>query len=124
MKVGPRTRHRGGWDVARTRHATRTPGTLPRATPTRETTISVVYLHLSFLTTLQRLAKLARFVVVPRPGQEVAEFPKPFGGQALQGWPFEVSSSTIRQRLTLGQAIDGLVPPVVAESLKRSNPYL
>ena len=69
------------------------------------------------------LAKLARFVVVPRPGQEVVEFPEPFGGQALQGWPFEVSS-TIRQRLALGQAIDGLVPPVVAESLKHSNPYL
>ena len=72
----------------------------------------------------KRLAKLARFVVVPRPGQEVAEFPEPFGGQALQGWPFEVSSSNIRQRLALGQAIDGLVPPVVAESLKHSNPYL
>ena len=72
----------------------------------------------------KRLAKLAKFIVVPRPGQEVAEFPEPFGGQALQGWPFEVSSSTIRQRLALGQAIDGLVPPVVAESLKHSNPYL
>ena len=38
----------------------------------------------------KRLAKLATFVVVPRPGQEVAEFPEPFRGQALQGWPFEV----------------------------------
>ena len=69
----------------------------------------------------KRLAKLARFAAVPRPGQEVAEFPELFGAK-LQGWPFEVSSSTIRQRLTLGQAIDGLVPPVVAESLKHSIP--
>ena len=71
----------------------------------------------------RRLAKLATFVVLPRPGQEVSEFPEPFNGQALQGWPFEVSSSAIRQRLALGQAIDGLVPPAVAEALKQSNPY-
>jgi len=69
------------------------------------------------------LAKLAEFVVVPRPGQPVADFPEPFRGQALRGWPFEVSSSAIRERLCLGQAIDGLVPPAVAESLQNDNPY-
>ena len=71
----------------------------------------------------KRLAKLAKFAVVPRPGQPIAEFPEPFRGQALRGWPFEVSSSTIRQRLALGQAIDGLVPPPVAEALGQANPY-
>ena len=70
------------------------------------------------------LAKLAEFVVVPRPGQEVAEFPEPFCGQALNGWPFEVSSSAIRERLKLGQAIDGLVPSAVAEALQKDNPYI
>ncbi len=69
------------------------------------------------------LAKLADFVVVPRPGQAVADFPEPFRGQALRGWPFEVSSSAIRERLKLGQMIDGLVPPAVAESLQNDNPY-
>ena len=69
------------------------------------------------------LAKLAEFVVVPRPGQPVADFPEPFRGQALRGWPFEVSSSAIRERLCLGQAIDGLVPPAIAESLQNDNPY-
>ncbi|MEE2946994.1 MAG: nicotinate (nicotinamide) nucleotide adenylyltransferase [Verrucomicrobiota bacterium] len=69
------------------------------------------------------LAKLAEFVVVPRPGQMVAEFPEPFRGQALNGWPFEVSSSAIRERLKLGQAIDGLVPSAVAESLQKDNTY-
>jgi nicotinate-nucleotide adenylyltransferase len=69
------------------------------------------------------LAKLADFVVVPRPGQAVADFPEPFRGQALRGWPFEVSSSAIRERLRLGQAIDGLVPSAVAESLQNDNPY-
>ena len=69
------------------------------------------------------LAKLAEFVVVPRPGQAVAGFPEPFRGQVLRGWPFEVSSSAIRERLKLGQAIDGLVPSAVAESLQNDNPY-
>ena len=69
------------------------------------------------------LAKLTEFVVVPRPGQTVANFPKPFRGQTLNGWPFEVSSSAIRDRLKLGQAIDGLVPSAVAESLRYENPY-
>ena len=69
------------------------------------------------------LAKLTEFVVVPRPGQAVANFPKPFRGQTLNGWPFEVSSSAIRDRLKLGQAIDGLVPSAVAESLRYDNPY-
>ncbi|MDP7049805.1 MAG: nicotinate (nicotinamide) nucleotide adenylyltransferase [Verrucomicrobiota bacterium] len=69
------------------------------------------------------LAKLAEFVVVPRPGQVVANFPEPFRGQTLNGWPFEVSSSAIRERLKLGKAIDGLVPSVVAESLQKDNPY-
>ena len=69
------------------------------------------------------LAQLAEFVVVPRPGQAVEKFPEPFRGQVLRGWPFEVSSSAIRERLKLGQAIDGLVPPAVAESLQNDNPY-
>ncbi len=69
------------------------------------------------------LAKLADFVVVPRPGQAVADFPEPFCGQALRGWPFEVSSSAIRERLRFGQSIDGLVPSAVAESLQNDNPY-
>jgi len=69
------------------------------------------------------LAKRAEFVVVPRPGQAVADFPEPFRGQVLRGWPFEVSSSAIRERLRLGQAIDGLVPSAVAESLQNDNPY-
>ena len=69
------------------------------------------------------LANLAEFAVVPRPGQAMAEFPEPFRGQALRGWPFEVSSSAIRERLNLGQAVDGLVPSAVAESLQNDNPY-
>ena len=69
------------------------------------------------------LAQLAEFVVVPRPGQSVEKFPEPFRGLVLRGWPFEVSSSAIRQRLQLGQMIDGLVPPAVAESLQNDNPY-
>ena len=71
-----------------------------------------------------RLAKLAEFIVVPRPGQKVADFPEPFRGQKLCGWPFEVSSSIIRHRLELKQKIDGLVPSNVAEILAKNNPYI
>ncbi len=70
-----------------------------------------------------QLAKLAEFVVVPRPGQKVANFPEPFRGQTLCGWPFEVSSSTIRHRLEINQPINGLVPSNVAEILTKNNPY-
>ena len=71
----------------------------------------------------KRLANLVDFVVVPRPRQKAAEFPKPFIGQSLNGWPFEVSSSVIRQRLAIGLPIDDLVPAHVADALKKNNPY-
>ena len=71
----------------------------------------------------KRLANLVDFVVVPRPRQKAAEFPKPFRGQSLNGWPFEVSSSVIRQRLAIGLPIDDLVPAHVADALKKNNPY-
>ena len=71
----------------------------------------------------KRLANLVDFVVVPRPRQKAADFPKPFRGQSLNGWPFEVSSSVIRQRLAIGLPIDDLVPAHVADALKKNNPY-
>ena len=69
------------------------------------------------------LAQLAEFIAVPRPGQKAAKFPEPFRGQSLNGWPFEVSSSIIRQRLKAGLSVEGLVPINVAEALTNDNPY-
>jgi nicotinate-nucleotide adenylyltransferase len=70
------------------------------------------------------LARLAEFVVVPRPGGGPAHFPPPFRGRALAGFPLGVSSSQIRARLQAGRAIDHLVPPGVAESIRQSGSYL
>jgi len=45
------------------------------------------------------LAKLAEFVAVPRPGGAVPNFPSPFRGRTLKGFPLGVSSSQIRARV-------------------------
>ena len=69
------------------------------------------------------LARLAKFVVVPRPGQVETPFPKPFHGRVLKGFPLGVSSSQIRARLKAGQPIDHLVPVAVAEAICGSGFY-
>src|SRR5262245_29846004 len=52
------------------------------------------------------LAKLARFVAIPRPGETEIPFPQPFRGRTLRGFPFSVSSSQTRERVKAGLAID------------------
>jgi len=69
------------------------------------------------------LARLAQFVVVPRPGQAEIPFPKPFRGRTLKGFPLGVSSSQIRTRIKAGQPIDHLVPGAVAEAIRSSGLY-
>jgi nicotinate-nucleotide adenylyltransferase len=69
------------------------------------------------------LARLAEFVVVPRPGDEATSFPAPFRGRSLAGFPLGVSSSQIRARVLDGRLIDPLVPPAVAEAIKNSGVY-
>lgn len=70
------------------------------------------------------LARLAQFVVVPRPGDVVVPFPEPFRGVRLQGFPLGVSSSQIRARVKAGQRIDHLVPASVAEAIRNNRLYL
>jgi nicotinate-nucleotide adenylyltransferase len=70
------------------------------------------------------LAKLAEFVAIPRPGEKLAEFPKPFRGKILNGFPIEISSSQIRARLKDGLTIENLVPPFVAEAIRNAQLYL
>ena len=71
----------------------------------------------------EALAPLVTFVVVPRPGDPVADFPEPFRGLVLRGQPMEISASDIRQRLHEGKKIDHLTPPRVAEALKTMHLY-
>ena len=70
------------------------------------------------------LAKLAEFVVIPRPGEPAAGFPRPFRGRILKGFPVEISSSQIRARVKAGLPVDHLVPPTVAEAMCGSGLYI
>ena len=70
------------------------------------------------------LARRAEFVVVPRPGEGAAQFPAPFRGRMLRGFPFGVSSSVIRARIQAGLAIEDLVPAAVAEAIRNGQLYV
>lgn len=73
----------------------------------------------------EELARLAEFVVVPRPGQpEPAHPPPPFRLRRLRGFPLALSASAIRKRIRAGQSITPLVPPAVAEAISRNGLYL
>jgi len=69
------------------------------------------------------LARLAQFLVVPRPGQ-APELAAPFRGRVLRGVPLGVSSSEIRARLKAGLSVEHLTPPAVAEALANNRLYL
>jgi nicotinate-nucleotide adenylyltransferase len=72
----------------------------------------------------EELARLARFVVIPRPGEPEAKLPAPFQGKVLRGFPFGVSSSQIRARVKAGLPMDHLVPDAVAEAIRNNGLYL
>ena len=70
------------------------------------------------------LARLAEFVVIPRPGEADVPLPAPFRGRMLRGWPFGVSSSEIRARVKAGKSVAHLVPAAVAEAVCNNQLYL
>ena len=70
------------------------------------------------------LARLADFVVIPRPGDALVPLPAPFRGRTLRGWPLGVSSSEIRARVKAGKTIAHLVPAAVAEGIRNNQLYL
>jgi nicotinate-nucleotide adenylyltransferase len=72
----------------------------------------------------EELARLAEFVVIPRPGQAEAPLPAPFRGRMLAGFPLGVSSSQIRERTKAGLPIGHLVPERVAEAIRNNRLYL
>ena len=71
-----------------------------------------------------KLAELAEFVVLPRPGELVATPGEPFRVRTLDGFPMSVSASAVRARVSQGLAIDTLVPAAVAEAIHNSRLYL
>jgi nicotinate-nucleotide adenylyltransferase len=70
------------------------------------------------------LARLAEFVVIPRPGEVPTDFPPPFRGRWLKGFPLAVSSLAIRARLKVGLPVEPLVPTAVAEAIRNNQLYL
>ncbi|MGB7769073.1 MAG: nicotinate (nicotinamide) nucleotide adenylyltransferase [Verrucomicrobiia bacterium] len=70
------------------------------------------------------LARLAQFVVTPRPGEGPVKFPPPFHGRTLKGFPLAVSSSQIRERVKAGLPIEPLTPPTVAEAIRAARLYI
>jgi nicotinate-nucleotide adenylyltransferase len=70
------------------------------------------------------LARLAEFVAIPRPGGATANFPPPFRGRMLKGFPLGVSSSEIRARVKAVLPVDHLVPPLVAEAIRNDRLYI
>lgn len=70
------------------------------------------------------LARLAEFIVVPRPGEAPAAVPGPFRGRALRGFPVAISSSEIRSRVKAGLPIRHLTPDPVAEAIGNNHLYL
>jgi nicotinate-nucleotide adenylyltransferase len=70
------------------------------------------------------LARLVEFLIIPRPGEAIAELRPPFRGRALRGFPLGVSSSEIRRRAKAGLPINHLVPSAVAEAVRNNRLYL
>lgn len=71
-----------------------------------------------------QLAALVEFIVIPRPGESVLNPPGGFRVRLLKGWPVQVSSSAIRERLQTGLPVDHLVPASVAEFMRNNRLYL
>jgi len=102
-----------------------------RAFTSRFPTATLYYLigadNVAMLSSWQEAAELARrveFVVVPRPGEPLQPLPPPFRGRQLRGFPFNVSSSEIRNRVKTGQSLTALVPALVAEFIQNNRLYL
>jgi nicotinate-nucleotide adenylyltransferase len=72
----------------------------------------------------EELARLAEFVIIPRPGQATAPVPPPFRGRLLAGFPLGISSSQVRARVKAGLPIAHLTPAAVAEAIANNGLYL
>jgi nicotinate-nucleotide adenylyltransferase len=75
-----------------------------------------------------RVLELARFVVVTRPGFEVAVprgLPADVGERIvpIDAPTADVSATVIRQRMASGKSIAGLVPPLVRQHIEQHGLY-
>lgn len=70
-----------------------------------------------------RLAKLATFVVVPRPGFALPAIPRGWRVRVLAGHACDIASRDIRRRVAAGKPIRELVPATVLRYIQRRNLY-
>lgn len=70
------------------------------------------------------LAEFLEFLVIPRPGESEVQFPAPFRGRYLRGFPLGVSASQVRERVRLGLPVDLLLPGGVEELIRNNALYL
>jgi nicotinate-nucleotide adenylyltransferase len=70
------------------------------------------------------LARLAQFLIIPRPGEAVTALAAPFRGLVLRGFPLDISSSEIRRRILARLPWAHLVPVAVAEAIRNNGLYL
>lgn len=70
------------------------------------------------------LAERVTFLVIPRPGEKLAEAVPPFRARHLAGFPIGVSASQIRERVRRNLPVDLLVGSPVAESIRHNDLYL
>lgn len=70
------------------------------------------------------LKSSTKFAVVPRPGYQPTNLPEGFHGEFLNGFSINLSSSTIRERITHGLPIEWLVPDSVERFIHINKLYL
>jgi nicotinate-nucleotide adenylyltransferase len=78
-----------------------------------------------------RLIKLCRIIAAPRPGYAhpnleslEPDLPGITGRAIVMESPLiDISSTLVRERVSLGLPVDGLVPPAVAEYIKKKGLY-
>ena len=102
-----------------------------RAYATRFPGVELFYLiggdqpaHLPLWREAKELARLAQFLIIPRPGEAAAPLAAPFRGRVLRGFPLEISSSEIRRRIQGKLPWAHLVPATVAEAIRNNGLYL
>jgi nicotinate-nucleotide adenylyltransferase len=70
------------------------------------------------------LAETVEFIVIPRPGEPQQPLPPGFRGRNLQGFPFSVSSSQIRDRVARGLPVELLTTTAVAQAIGSHRLYV
>lgn len=70
------------------------------------------------------LKQMVEFLVIPRPRGGRPSVLEGITLHELKGWPLDLSSSVIRQRVRDGLSVDHLVPPGVADVIRHNRLYL